>query len=130
MEEEIQEEKEDKPKRYYKIEVGDVIVVYRDDIISGENQYTFYSTKIKRKFKSGKSIEFKKELSFPIDTNLATGTLIKVLDFYEDARIDKKNKYYPIWKLCIRDYEVVQEANAYRTEQDEIESYQAEEEFY
>lgn len=129
MEEELQD-KEEKPKRYYKIEVGDEIVVYRDDIISGENQYTFYSTKIKKKFKSGKSIEFKKELSFPVDTDLASGTIIKILDFYEDARIDKNNRYYPIWKLYILDYEVVKEANAYRTEQDEIESYQIEDPFY
>lgn len=120
----MEEEKEQRPKKYYKIEVGDEIVVYRDDIISNENQYTFYHTRIKKKLKNGNSLTFKKELSFPIETNLENETVIKVLDFYEDARLDKNNKYYPIWKLCILDYEVVKEASAYRTEQDEIESYQ------
>lgn len=126
-----EEQQESKPKRYYRIEVGDEIVVYRNDVISGENQYTFYHTKIKKKLKNGNSLTFKKELSFPkeIETNLENETIIKVLDFYEDARLDKNNKYYPIWKLCILDYEVVREASAYRTEQDEIENYQ-DESFY
>ena len=128
MEEELQEE--EKPKRHYSIEIGDEIVVYRDDIISGENQYTFYHTKIKRTFKSGKSIEFKKELSFKSDVDLENGTIIKVLNLNEDARLDKNNKYYPIWKYWITDFEVVQEANAYRTVQDEIESYQEVDPFY
>lgn len=126
-----EEEKEQKPKRHYCIEVGDEIVVYRDDIISGENQYTFYHTKIKKKYKSGKSIEYKKELSFKQGVDLEDRTLIKVLDLSEDARTDKRNKYYPIWKYWINDFEVVQEASAYRTTQDEIESYQElEETFY
>ena len=115
---------EQQPTRHYMIEPGDEILIYRDDVISGENQYTFYSTKIKKSFPSGKSIEFKKELSFPSETDLENGTLIKVIDFDEDARIDKKNRFYPIWKLYIKDYEVIREASAYRTEQDEIESYQ------
>ena len=128
MEEEVQEQ-EGRPRKYYKIEVGDEIIVNRNDVISGENQYTFYSTTIRKKLKNGKEITFKKELTFKIGTDLEDGTLIKVLDFYEDARLDRNNKYYPIWKLCILDYEVIREASAYRTEQDEIESYQ-EESFY
>lgn len=127
MEEELQDEK---PRRHYKIEVGDEIIVNRDDIISGENQYTFYHTKIKKKIQNGKELTFKKELSFKTGTDIADGTLIKILDFFEDVRLDKHNKYYPVWKLFILDYEVVQEANAYRTEQNELESYQVEDDFY
>ena len=119
-----EEQQEDKPRRHYSIEIGDEIMVYRDDIISGENQYTFYHTKIRRTFKSGKSIDFKRELSFKSDVNLEDKTLIKVLDLNEDARLDKNNKYYPIWKYWITDFEVVRETSAYRTEQDELESYQ------
>lgn len=129
MEEEL-EEKEDKPRKYYKIEVGDEILIHRNDVISGENQYTFYYTLIKKKLKNGKDLTFKKELSFKLGTDLEDGTIIKILDFYEDARLDKNNKYYPIWKLFVLDYEVVQEANAYRTEQDEIEGYQEVDPFY
>lgn len=128
MEEELQEE--DRPRKYYKIEVGDEIIVNRDDIISGENQYTFYHTKIKKKIQNGKELTFKKELSFKTGTDIADGTLIKVLDFFEDVRLDRHNKYYPVWKLFILDYEVVQEANAYRMEQDEIEGYQEQDPFY
>ena len=128
MEDEL-EEKEDRPKKYYKIEVGDEIIIHRNDVISGENQYTFYHTEIKKKLKNGKYLTFKKELGFEIGTDIEDGTLIKVLDFYEDARLDRKNPYYPIWRICILDYEIIQEANAYRTEQEELENYQ-EESFY
>ena len=72
---------------------------------------------------------FKKELSFKAGVEIEDGTRIKVIDFFEDARLDKNNKYYPIWKLYILDFEVVQEASAYRTEQDEIESYQEQDPF-
>lgn len=128
MEEEL--EQQERPKRHYSIEIGDEIMVFRDDIISGENQYTFYHTKIKKRLKNGKEIIFKKELSFKSDVSIENGTLIKVLDLNEDARLDRNNKYYPIWKYWITDFEVVQEANAYRTTQDEIESYQVEDAFY
>ena len=124
-----EEEQNVKPKRHYSIEIGDEIVVYRDDIISGENQYTFYHTKIKKRLKNGKELTFKKELSFKSDVDLENETLIKVLGLNEDARLDKNNKYYPIWKYWITDFEVVREASAYRTEQEELESYQ-EESFY
>lgn len=127
MDEEKQQE--EKPRRHYAIEIGDEIIVYRDDIISGEFQYTFYHTKVTRLYQSGKKMDFKLELSFKGEVDIEDKTLIKVLDLREDARLDKKNKYYPIWKYWILDYEVVREASAYRTEQHEIESYQ-EETFY
>jgi len=124
-----EEEKKEVSRHPYKIMFGDEIIVHRNDIISGENQYTFYHTVIKKKMKNGKDLMFKKELSFKAGVELEDGTRIKVIDFFEDARLDKNNKYYPIWKLYILDFEVVQEASAYRTEQDEIESYQEQDPF-
>lgn len=126
MEEEV---KQEVIKHPYKIMYGDEITVHRNDVISNENQYTFYHTNIKKKTKGGKDLTFKKELSFKAGTDIEDGTIIKVLDFFEDARLDKNNKYYPIWKLVITDYEIIQEASAYRTEQDEIESYQEQDPF-
>lgn len=117
-------------KRPYKIMLGDEIIVHRNDIIVGENEYTFYHTMLKKKDKEGKDIFLKKELSFKAGADIADGTKIKVLDFFEDARPNKNDKYNPIWRLFILDYEIIQEAGAYRTEQDEIASYQEVDPFY
>jgi len=125
-----EEEKKEVSRHPYKIMFGDEIIVHRNDIISGENQYTFYHTIIKKKMKNGKDLMLKKEISFKTGEDIEDGTRIKVLDFFEDGRLNKNDKYNPIWRIVITDYEVVQEASAYRTEQDEIESYQADDNFY
>lgn len=119
-----EEKQQEFTKRPYKIMPGDEIVVHRDDVISNNISYTFYYVNIKKKMQSENAVWFKKELSFKTGTDIPDGTVVKLIDFFEDVRMDKHNRYYPVWKLFVLDYEVVMDADQYRAEQQEIESYQ------
>ena len=122
MEEE--QRQEDKPTKPYKIMPGDEIVVYRSDAVVNDISYTFYYCKLKMKGRDGKDWFPKKELAFKSGVNIPNGTPIKVLKFFENARPNKNDPYNPIWRLFILDYDVVMEADAYKNEQEELESYQ------
>ena len=128
MEEEQVEKKEQKP---YKIMPGDEVIVHRQDVVSGENQYTFYNVKFKKKTKNGQDIWRSKGIVFDVGTDIPDGSTIKVLKFYEDSRDNPKDKYNPIWYLRILDYELVIDARAYKDEQEQLEAYQnVDEAFY
>jgi len=117
----MEEEKQLKP---YKIMPGDEVVVYRDDIVSNNTSYTFYHCKIKQKQKDNSDKWYKKELGFKNGVDIPNGTRIKILKMSEKVRENPKDRYNAIWGVFIYDYEVVMEADAYKNEQEELESYQ------
>lgn len=95
-------EEEIKPKRHYKIELGDTIRIKRTDF----NGYTFYKVALPKKRANGNVEYFDKTITFPQGTDLPDGTLIIIKDFYEDVYLGRVDKFNPIWTLRILDYEV------------------------
>lgn len=98
---------EKKNKRYYRIEVGDRIVVNRQEF----GDKVFYKTFIKKKFQDGTVLYFGKNLFFKDEVDLADGTTIIVKDFYEDPRTIKNSKFNTNWVLVIIDFEIDEDSN-------------------
>ena len=92
-----------KPRRRYKIDVGDELIVYKSEL----NGRTFYKVLLKKKYADGNSLYFYKYLKFKKDVNLENKTKIKILDFFEDVDVNKKNKYQPYWSIFVTKFEIV-----------------------
>lgn len=95
--------------RPYKINIGDIIKIHRQDFNSGGKQFVFYSTVVKKTEKDGTTGYYSKELSMPSGTDLKDGVKIKIMNMFEDVRKNKKDRYQPVWQLHILDYKVIDE---------------------
>lgn len=95
---------ENKPKRHYKIEPGDNLVVYRQDI----NGISYYKAMVTKTNQDGTKSRFYKEIRFKKGVAVANKTMIKVNDFFEDVRQNPRDKYNPIFSLVILDFEIVE----------------------
>lgn len=98
---------EKRPPRPYKIMIGDVVTIYRSDY-KGKAYYKICKTKknMDDTFTYGS-----KNVTFPKDVELENETRIRILDMYEDFY--QKDKYTTIWTLFIKDFEIVDEIQAY-----------------
>lgn len=104
-------------KHTYKIEIGDKIIVYRQDF----NSNTYYKTMVQKRNYDGTKTNFYKELRFKKDVALQSGTKIIIKDMFEDVRENKADKYNAIWSLFILDFEVVEDEQ--RTKSQALEEY-------
>ena len=95
---------ENKPKRHYKVEPGDNLVIYRQDI----NGISYYKAMVTKTNQDGTKSRFYKELRFKKGVEIANKTMIKVNDFFEDIRQNPRDKYNPIFSLVILDFEIVE----------------------
>ena len=95
---------ENKPKRHYKVEPGDNLVVYRQDI----NGISYYKTMVTKTNQDGTKSRFYKEIRFKKGVEITNKTMIKVNDFFEDIRQNPRDKYNPIFSLVILDFEVLE----------------------
>lgn len=93
------------PKRHYKVEVGDVVTIKRQDV----REYTFYKIPLVKKMADGTKQYFDKNVAFPKGTDLEDGTKIRVLDFFEDVFTRQNDKYNANWTLFIKEFEIVTE---------------------
>lgn len=91
----------------YRINIGDTIKVNRQDITYKNKNYTFYSTTVSIRSIQGETIPYKKEINFKLGVELQDGTYIKINNMRENARMNKKDRYEPIWLLCIYDFDIV-----------------------
>lgn len=108
---------EEETKRYYKLEVGDVVTVHRKD---GEKN-TYYSICFKKKDASKNEIYLYKKIKFKQGVDIPDKTRIRVLDFFEDGYMPK-NSYDTIWTVFIQDYEIVEnEIKEYQEKKKELE---------
>jgi hypothetical protein len=96
-------EEEIKPKHPYKIEIGDEIMVFRNEY-SG---YVYYKAMIQKKNYDNTKDIFYKPLYFRKGVNLEDRTIIKIKDMFEDVRKNPKDKYTPIWSLFILDFDIM-----------------------
>ena len=118
------EEEKEMIHRPYKLMEGDSVYVRRNDIVSKNGKpYVFYSINLAQKNSEGKKDYFKKEVYFKTGVELNDKTKIKVLNMYERARENGKDKYHPIWGIFINEFEVIEEPN-YFEEEDKIEGWQ------
>lgn len=101
-------EENNRPKRHYKVEPGDIFVVYRNDVNKGDKTYTFYKISIQKKMYDGTKEYFYKNVAFKKNVKLADKTKIKILDFFEDVFTRLGDKYNANWTLFITDFEVIQ----------------------
>lgn len=109
-------------KRRYKINVGDVFMVFKSE----KTRYPSYKFSIKNKNYDGTEEYFYKEIRFKKDVDIPNKTKIKVKDFFEIVRENPNDKYNPIWGLFITDFEIVaQDTNSafkeYREETNSVE---------
>lgn len=95
-------------KRHYKVEAGDVIKIKRQDV----REYTFYKVALQKKNPDGTKSYYDKNIAFAKGTDLADGTSIRVIDFFEDVYARQNDKWNANWTLFITEYEVVEENNA------------------
>ena len=94
---------ENKEKKPYKINIGDTITVYREDVEWKGKPLSFF----KSYFNIGnekycKVLYFKKGIA----DRLENKTKIRLLDFFETAR--HVDKFRDEWNIMILDYEVVE----------------------
>lgn len=108
----------------YKIMAGDIVTIRSKTIESKGKQYTFYHVEVPAKTQNNTKIYYKKEVSFKKDVSLEDRTRIKINSLFEAARYNPIDKFNPIWKIVITDYEVIEEPNYYELQQKEIEDYQ------
>ncbi len=90
-------------KRRYKVNVGDVFMIFRSD----NSGYVNYKLSIKNKKYDGTEEYFYKEVRFKKDVIIENRTKIKIKDFFEIVRENKNDKYNPIWGIFITDFEIV-----------------------
>lgn len=96
-------EEENKPKRHYKVEVGDKVKVNRREY----DRFVFYKIALPKKNADGTISFFEKNVSFPSGTDLPDGTTIIVKDFFEDVFARKNDKFHANWTLFISDFEII-----------------------
>lgn len=106
----IEEEQEvEKPKKKtYKVNLGDTIVVRRTDVETEGKIFSFYYTTVAKK-EYGSTKYYKKILKFKKGISLKDKTTIKINDMFEDAMMNKKDRYNAIWCLVILDFEIIME---------------------
>lgn len=94
---------ETKEKKPYKLNMGDIITVYREDVEWKGKKLRFFKTYYNLgNEKYFKTLYFKKGIADELENN----TKIRILDFFETARhIDK---FRDEWNIMILDYEVVE----------------------
>lgn len=118
-------ESESRPRKNYKIIVGDTITVFKQEA----GKHTFYKTPIAKKNYDGTTSYYNKRLWFKKDVDIPNNSKIKVLDFFEEVRENYNDKYNPTFGLFILDYELIDKnmvsnsINAYNmqiSEQDKI----------
>lgn len=95
---------ENKPRRRYKIEVGDELMVYKNEF----NGKAFYKVLLKKKMIDDSVEYFYKRIKFKKEVKLDNKTRIRVLDFFEDVDPNKKNKYEPFWTIFITKFDVLE----------------------
>lgn len=98
---------ENKPKRHYKVEPGDIFIVYRNDITKGDRTYTFYKIRIQKKKYDGTKETYYKNVAFKKDVELKDKTKIKIIDFFEDVFSRPNDKYNANWTLFITEFEEI-----------------------
>lgn len=98
-------DKEKQFKRHYKVEAGDIIKIKRQDV----REYTFYKVALQKKNADGTKAYYDKNIAFPKGTDLSDGTMIKVIDFFEDVYARPNDKYNANWTLFISEYEIVEQ---------------------
>lgn len=96
---------EELPKRHYKVEVGDIVTIKRQDV----RGYTFYKIALSKKMYDGTKAYFDKNIAFPKGTDLPDKTKIRILDFFEDVFTRPNDKYNANWTLFIKEWEVINE---------------------
>lgn len=96
---------EEQTKRYYKVEVGDVVTVHRRDA----KNYIFYNLCFKKKDQSGKEVYVYKKIRFAGGADIPDKTQIRIFDFFEDGYLPK-GSYDTVWLLVITNYEIVEDA--------------------
>ena len=101
------EEKEQRPKRPYKIMLGDIVTVYRNDY----NGKTFYKLVCNKKLYDNTTIVGNKPIRFKAGVDLPHGTRIRILDMFEDFY--NKDLYNTIWSLFINEFEIVDEKDSF-----------------
>lgn len=91
-------------KQPYKINIGETYKIKRKDITKGEKHYTFFTIPVKKKDKSGNSVNGEKNVHLVDGQDIQDGQTIKILDMFEDFY---KKDYTTIFTLVITEYEIV-----------------------
>lgn len=95
---------EEKTPRPYKIMIGDKVKIWRKDY----NTSIFYSIMVQQKQQNGTMKKFYQKASFLKGVEIENGTIIRLLNFYENWRENQKDLYNPIRELKITNYEIVE----------------------
>ena len=98
---------EQRPRKHYKIELGDVITVFKQEA----GTHTFYKTPISKKNYDGTTSYYNKRLWFKRGVDIPNNSKIKIIDFFEEIRENASDKYNPIFGLFILDYEIIDKSN-------------------
>lgn len=100
----------ERKQRTYKIEVGDIIKIKRQDFQNSKGHYIFYKTIIPKKEKGTSNYQYyTKNLRFKSGTDIPDGTSIKIKSMFEDCWHNKNDKFNDCWGLFIMDYDVIAE---------------------
>ena len=89
-------------KKPYKINIGDVVTIERQDY----NGYVFYKIPVSKRTKDG-VLNAYKSVRFNTGIELNDKTTIKIKDMFEDFYM--ANKYNATFTLFISDFEIIKE---------------------
>ena len=98
------EEKQE--KKVYKINVGDTIVVERQDVDWKGKKLIFYKTPIYMGTEEKKQV-YKKYLMFKKGTQIEDGSKIRIKEMFEVCRHKTNDKFTDEFGLFINDYDIV-----------------------
>lgn len=96
----------------YKIKSGITYTVKRQDY----NGKTFYSIGVSKVEADGTTSWANKQVSFPAGTDLKDRTKIKINRAFEDFFFRKGDKFCPVFKLVVTDFEIVGQSDEVRNQ--------------
>jgi hypothetical protein len=108
-------------RRPYKIMLGDIVEIERNDV----KGFTFYYIVFFKKNKNGEAMRGVKQVRFLKGVTLENKTTIRLLDFFEDFYIPKIG-YDTVWELTVTDFEIIDVRNSYKEYKQSLMEYEEE----
>ena len=100
---------------HYKVQCGKAYYIrkYVVELPNGVNIVNYYIPVLKKT--NGKKENFNKMVRFKTGVELKDNTKILINNMFEDVKLNKNDKYNPIWHLMITDFDIIEEPDDVNT---------------
>ena len=93
---------------HYKVQCGKAYYIrkYIVELPNGVNIVNYYIPVLKKT--NGKKENFNKMVRFKTGIELKDNTKILINNMFEDVKLNRNDKYNPIWHLMITDFDIIE----------------------